>query len=163
MRTLQRCYKFRLRPTPEQECLFRQWAGCRRLVWNYFLQRRKDFYRQTGKTLSYARMCQELTLLKQHPDFAFLNDCDSQALQQVLKDLCTAYTHFFAGRARFPRRKSRRRTPNAFRIPQRVRIEGGSVCIPKVGLVELLLHRPIEGEIKSATIKQEPSGKWSIT
>jgi putative transposase len=108
-------------------------------------------------------MCQELTLLKQHPDFAFLNDCDSQALQQVLKDLCTAYTHFFAGRARFPRRKSRRRTPNAFRIPQRVRIEGGSVCIPKAGLVELLLHRPVEGDIKSATIKQEPSGKWSIT
>jgi putative transposase len=44
-----------------------------------------------------------------------------------------------------------------------VRIEGGSVCIPKVGLVEMLLHRPVEGDIKSATVKQEPSGKWSIT
>jgi transposase len=111
------------------------------VVWNYFLQRRKDFYLQTGNTLSFAQMCKELTLLKQLPDFAFLADCDSQALQQVLRDLCTAFANFLAGRANFPKRKSRRRTPNAFRIPQRVRIEGGNVSIPKVGLVEVLLHR----------------------
>ena len=102
----QRCYQFRLRPTPQQESLFRQWAGCRRLVWNHFLQRRKEHYHATGKRLSYNALCKELTLLKQQPDFAFLNDCDAQALQQVLKDLCTAYVNFFAGRAKFPHRKS---------------------------------------------------------
>src|SRR5437016_1069867 len=123
----QRCYQFRIRPTPQQERIFRQWAGCRRLVWNHFLQRRKDFYEATGQSLSYAAMCKELTLLKQHPDFAFLNACDSQALQQVLKDLCTAYVNFFEGRAKFPRPKSKKRTPNAFRIPQRVRLQGEEV------------------------------------
>jgi putative transposase len=30
-------------------------------------------------------------------------------------------------------------------------------------MVEVVLHREMEGEIKSATIKQEPSGKWTIT
>ena len=159
----QRCYQFRLRPTPQQECLFRQWAGCRRLVWNHFLQRRKEHYHFTGKRLSYTALCKELTRLKQQPDFAFLNDCDAQALQQVLKDLSTAYVNFFAGRAKFPHRKSKKRTPNAFRIPQRVRLEGEEVCLPKAGLVPALLHREMEGEIKSATVKQEPSGKWSIT
>ena len=68
MRTLQKCYQFRLHPTPQQECLFRQMAGCRRLVWNHFRERRQTYYQQTGKTLSFAGMCQELTLLKQHPD-----------------------------------------------------------------------------------------------
>src|SRR5437762_1621901 len=116
MRTLQRCYKYRLRPTPQQESLFCQWAGCRRVVWNHFLQRRKDFYRETGTTLSFEQMCQELTILKQQPDFAVLNDCNAQVLQQVLRDLCAAYLNFFAGRAKFPKRKSKRRTPNAFRI-----------------------------------------------
>jgi putative transposase len=159
----QRCYQFRLRPTPEQEQQFRQWAGCRRLVWNTFRERRQAYYQETGKTLSFEEMCQELTALKQHPDLTFLADCDSQALQQVLRDLCRAYHNFFEGRARFPRRKSRKRTPHAFRIPQRVKIEGQHVSIPKVGRVELVLHRPVEGEVKSATIKQEPSGKWNIT
>src|SRR5690348_11917447 len=131
MPTLQRCYKFRLRPAPEQEQVFRQWAGCRRLVWNHFLQRRQDHYRETGKSLSYAALSKELTALKQQPDSAFLADCNSQALQQVLKDLCAAYRNFFEGRARFPRRKSKKRTPNAFRIPQRVCVEGDDVFIPK--------------------------------
>jgi putative transposase len=163
MPTIQRCYRFRLRPTPEQETLFQQWAGCRRFLWNFFLQRRQAYYRETGKTLSYAAMCRELTLLKQQPDFAFLNECDSQALQQVLQDLCRAYVHFFEGRARFPKRKSKRHTPHAFRIPQRVHVQGDWVSIPKVGLVPVLQHRPMEGMVKSATIKQEPSGKWAIT
>jgi putative transposase len=159
----QRCYRFRLRPTPEQERQFRQWAGCRRLVWNYFRERRQAYYQETGKTLSFEDMCKELTALKQHPDFTFLADCDSQALQQVLRDLCRAYVNFFEKRAKFPKRKSRKRTTNAFRIPQRVKIEGDQVSIPKVGLVGMVLHRPVEGDIKSATIKQEPSGKWNIT
>lgn len=164
MPTLQRCFKYRIRPTPEQEQQLRQWAGCRRLVWNYFLARRQDTYRETGKTLSLAAMCRELTLLKRHPDFVFLCECDSQALQQVLRDLHAAYLHFFEKRARFPKRKSRKKTANAFRIPQRVKPpEGGLVSLPKVGAVRILLHRPLEGVVKSATVKQEPSGKWTIT
>ena len=159
----QRCYQFRIRPSAEQESLFRQMAGCRRLIWNYFLARRQDHYQQTGKTLSFTEMCQELTLLKQQPDFAFLNECDSQALQQVLRDLCRAFVNFFEKRAKYPRRKSKKRTPHSFRIPQRVRVEGDCVSIPKVGLVPAILHREMEGEIKSATLKQEPSGKWTIT
>jgi putative transposase len=159
----QRCYQFRLRPTPEQEQLFRQFAGCRRVVWNTFLQRLQDRYAATGKSLSYAAMCRELTVLKQQPEFVFLNACDSQALQQVLKDLCTAYVHFLEKRTHFPRRKSKRRTPNAFRLPQRVRVEGESIYIPKVGRVPVVLHRAMEGHIKSATVKQEAGGKWTIT
>src|SRR5258708_5297112 len=149
MPMLQRCFKYRLRPTPEQEQQFRQWAGCRRLVWNYFRARRQAHYKATKKSLAFQTMCQELTLLKQQPDFAFLNDCDSQALQQVLRDLCTAYTNFLEGRANVPRRKSRKRTPNSFRIPQRVHLQGECVSIPKAGLVPIVLHRQIEGDVKS--------------
>ena len=72
MPTLKKCYRYRLDPTPEQQRQFRQWAGCRRVVWNYFLQRRQEHYKATGKTLSFKAMCEELTLLKQAPEFAFL-------------------------------------------------------------------------------------------
>ena len=53
--------------------------------------------------------------------------------------------------------------PTPFRIPQRVTLVDGKVSIPKIELVEIVLHRRVEGILKSATIKQEPSGKWTIT
>jgi putative transposase len=43
-----------------------------------------------------------------------------------------------------------------------VLVENG-VSIPKVGVVQVKQHRPLCGEIKSATIKQEPTGRWKIT
>jgi putative transposase len=160
---LQRCYRFRLAPTPKQEQGLRQFAGCRRFVWNWALERKQAVYQATGQSLSYGELAAELVQLKQQPQTAFLRECDSQALQQTLRDLERAFLSFFAGRARFPKRKSRKRTPHAFRIPQRVRVEGPRVRIPKIGLVKLRLHRQMEGTIKSATIKQSADGRWHVT
>jgi putative transposase len=163
MPTQIRCLQYRLNPTAEQERQFRQWAGRRRLVWNHFLKRRIDNYKATGKTLTHRAMAEELTRLKQDPDFAFLQACDSQALQQVLKDLDRAYVNFFQKRARFPKRKSRKRTRNTFRIPQRIVVVEAQVRLPKIGMVDIVLHRPLEDGGKSATFKQEATGHWHVS
>ena len=57
----------------------------------------------------------------------WLNDFDSQMLQQALADLRRAYINFFERRAKFPRFKTKKRCRPAFRIPQRVRVEGERV------------------------------------
>jgi len=162
---VQKCFQYRIHPTREQEERFRQFAGCRRVTWNWALARRIDYYKQTGKTLSFEDQCKELTLLKQQDEYTYLQEADSQALQQVLRDLHQAFLNFFKNpkHFRFPKKKKKRSTPNAFRIPQRVSLNENGVCIPKVGVVEIKQHRPLEGTIKSATIKQEPTGKWKIT
>ena len=59
--TYQKALRYRLKPTFEQETVFRQWAGARRWVFNYFLARRIEHYKVTGKTLSYNAMAGELT------------------------------------------------------------------------------------------------------
>lgn len=91
---------------------------------------------------------------------------DSQSLQQALRDLDSAYQHFFR-RARngekkkgFPKFKSRKTDPPRFRIPQRVRLEGSVVSVPKIGLIKVILHRPLEGVTKGATFKREACGHW---
>src|SRR5947208_3331490 len=112
-----RCYKFRLEPTAAQEHEFYRFAGCRRFVWNYALERKIAVYKETGKSIGYAALAAELVTLKKQPETAFLTACHSQVLQQTLLDLETAFKHFFEKRARFPRFKSQKRTPNAFRIP----------------------------------------------
>jgi putative transposase len=160
---VQRGYRFRLDPTPSQEKSFRQFAGCRRYVWNWGLERKRVVYQASGQRLSYGDLCRELTALKQQPGTAFLNGCDSQALQQTLRDLDRAFSNFFAGRARYPKLKSRKRTPHAFRIPQRVLVEDRGVRLPKIGFVKARLHRPMDGAVKSATIKQDAAGRWHVT
>ena len=161
-----RCYKFRIDPTPDQERSFVQFAGCRRYAWNWALSRKREVYKSTGKGIGYNALAAELVKLKK-TDAAFLTDCHSQVLQQTLMDLDKAFKAFFEKRARFPRLKSRKRSPHAFRIPQNVSVVDGRVSVPKVGLVKARIHRPMEGTIKSATIKsatikQETDSHWYV-
>src|SRR5258706_3678172 len=125
-RTIQTTYRYRLNPTAEQEIKLNRFAGARRFVWNWALSRLRDHFRQTGKTLSYNELAAELTQLKQQPATAWLREMDSQSLQQALRDLSSAYQHFFR-RVRkgdkkkgFPKFKSRKTDMPRFRIPQRV-------------------------------------------
>ena len=46
--------------------------------------------------------------MKREPDLAWLNEVSSVPLQQTLRHQHTAFTVFFAGRARSPRYKARR-------------------------------------------------------
>ena len=158
-----KCYKFRLEPTPEQEHEFFRFAGCRRFVWNWALERKCAVYKETGKGIGYVALAAELVQLKKQPETAFLKGCHSQVLQQTLMDLDKAFVSFFEKRSRFPKFKSRKRYCNAFRIPQNVALVDEKVSIPKIGLVKVRLHREIEGVVKGATIKQEPTGHWHVT
>ena len=168
-RTIQTTYRYRLDPTSEQERLLNQFAGARRFVWNWALNQKRQHYQQTGTMLSYNNLAAELTQMKQQPATAWLREMDSQSLQQALRDLDSAYQHFFR-RARngekkkgFPKFKSRKTDPPRFRIPQRVKLEGSLVSVPKIGLIKLILHRPLEGVTKSATFKREACGHWYIS
>lgn len=62
-------------------------AGARRYVWNWALAERIEHYRETGKGLAAAELSRRLTALKQQPETVWLQDVDSQAMQQVLVDL----------------------------------------------------------------------------
>jgi len=158
-----RCYKSRLEPTPGQEHAFLRFAGCRRYVWNWALARKREVYQETGNSIGYVALAAELVRLKRQPETAFLKDCHSQVLQQTLMDLDKAFVAFFEKRSRYPKFKSRKRFRHSFRIPQNVSLVEGKVSIPKIGLVKVRLHREMEGEIKSATIKQEADGHWHVT
>ena len=39
-------------------------------------------------------------------------------------------------------------------------LEDGYLKLFKIGNVRIIQHRQIEGEVKTLTIKREPSGKW---
>jgi putative transposase len=160
---LRKVLRFRMKPTPLQREALARMAGARRYVWNWALAERRAHYQITGKSLPLAELGRLLTALKQQPETAWLQDVDSQAMQQVLADLQRAYVNFFKKRARFPRFKSRKRDAARFRIPQRVSVADGRVHVPKVGSVGIRQSQPVDGDTKSATFKRDAAGNWDVT
>jgi putative transposase len=159
-----RRYNYRIYPTREQEQTLIQFAGCRRFVWNWALRRKQEYYKATGKGLSYLALAAELVKLKQQPEFEWLRDCYSQLLQQVLLDLQQAYVNFFEKRAKFPRVKRRKSTSHSMRFPHLVTLnDDQTVFVPKIGLIRVLMHRPVPGIIKNMTIKQDSKGAWHVS
>ena len=168
-RTIQTTYRYRLDPTAAQEIQFSRFAGARRFVWNWALNRKREHFQQTGKTLSYNQLAAELTNLKRQPGMQWLREMQAQSLQQALRDLEHAYQQFFR-RLRngeknkgFPKFKSRKTDTPRFRMPQDVRLEGSFISVPKIGRIKVVLHRALEGVIKSATFKREACGHWFVS
>jgi putative transposase len=126
------------------------------------LARWKEHYATTGMSIPLRQLSAELTALKAEPETSWLNEVDSQALQQVLKDLHRAFANFFERRARYPRFKSRKRDQARFRIPQRIKVEDERVYVPKVGWVRIRQSREIDGTIKGAAFRREADGHWYV-
>ena len=100
-------YRCRAYPTPEQQAVLNRTFGCVRLVWNKTLAERHAAYHQRGERTSYRQTDAALTAWKKTGELAFLSEVSSVPLQQTLRHQHTAFVNFFAGRARYPRFKSR--------------------------------------------------------
>ena len=155
-------FKFKLEPTAEQEHRLNCFAGARRFVYNWGLSRCRAHYQETGKGISWKQLSDEFTALKSQPGFEWLQEMDSQALQQALADLKRAFINFFEKRACYPRCKRRKDTRQSFRIPQRVKIEGERVYVPKIGWIKIRQSRPVDCATKSATFKRDACGNWFV-
>lgn len=157
--------KARLYPTKEQQNILIRMFGATRFAYNYFLAERIRSYKEDGISLSYVKTANMLTVLKKDNGYRWLNDCDSVALQESLRNLDNAYQNFFKGNARFPRFHSKHgkqsyRTRNQSNV---IRIVGNAIKIPKVGFIKLKGLQPFEGRILNATISMSASGKFFIS
>lgn len=159
---INRAFRYKLRPTSEQEQCFWQFAGAVRWVWNEMLAERKRVYEETGKGVSQYAQMRRLTALKQEPETDWLRTIHSQVLQEPIKQLQQAFVNFFEKRASYPRFKKRKHINQSFSYPQGVRVDGDSVYLPKIGWVRFRKSREIEGEIKRATVRRKASG-WYIS
>ncbi|WP_298716598.1 transposase [uncultured Oceanisphaera sp.] len=153
-------FKYALRPDGQQQRQMRRFAGSCRFVFNKALALQQERREQGEKKLGYAALCKQLTQWKRDGSTAWLADTPSQALQQTLKDLERAYTHFFAKRADFPRFKKKGRG-DSFRYPQGYKLDQGNrrLFLPKLGWVRYRHSRDVLGVIKNVTVSQS-NGKW---
>jgi putative transposase len=156
---INKAFKFRLYSNSQQKQFLAQSFGCARFVYNHFLRQRIDYYAETGKGLTYHNNALALTQLKKQSDFEWLNNINSQSLQQTLRNLDIAYNNFFNKQSKFPKFK-KRRNHQSFNVPQHFSIHENMLDIPKCKGIKIKLHRAIEGTMKSITISRTPSGKY---
>lgn len=149
--------KIRLYPTDEQSIAFAKQFGCVRWVYNNALAECQTQYRETGKSLNYHALAVRLPKLKQ--EFEWLREADAQALQQSVQHLSRAFENFFAKRGAYPTFKSKRGR-QSFSYPQRVKFSGNRIYCPKVGWVKCVIHREMEGKLKTVTISRTACGHF---
>lgn len=160
---MEKAFKIRIYPNKAQEALLQKTFGCARYIYNHFLAKRIELYKQDKTSMSYNQCSKELTALKK--ELVWLKEPDKDALQKSLKDLDVAYKNFFTRpEIGFPKFKSKHDRHKSYRTSctnGNIKFLGKKIQIPKLGKVKTKDKRTkLEGRILNATISQEPDGKY---
>ncbi len=161
--TLVKTFKYRLQPSTSQRTKLIQTLELCRWVYNETLATRKNSWEQDKRTLSLYDTNKLLTLWKQeHPD---LRNVFSQVLQNVQERVDLAFEAFFrrvkAGeKPGYPRFRGYG-WYDSFTFKQfGFELLDSGLLLSKIGTVKIIVHRPIEGRIKTLTIQRDAVGNW---
>ena len=170
---MEKGYVYRAYPNAKQRELITKTFGCKRFIYNYFLDLRKERLENEKKNMSYFEMNKLLTPLKQEKDF--LCEPDKNALQNALRDLDKAYENFFGTinspskrKFGYPRKKLKRDNYQSYRTKftnNNIAFEGTHIKLPKLGRVRIRGGKTLvpEGRILNATVSIEPDGRYYIS
>jgi len=155
-------YRLRIYPTKrQQETLNAQLAICCEL-YNAALQERRDAWSISRTSCNYfSQSAQMATIREFRRDVAMVN---ANALENVLKRVDLTFKAFFRRVKRgekpgYPRfRSSHRYDSLTFRQIGKA-LNGNKLRVSKIGHIRIKLHRPIEGTIKTLSVKRE-AGRW---
>ena len=166
-----RTYKFRIYPSDSQITILNNTLELCSELYNSMLQQRIYAYR-SGKKVNYKSQQNEIPEIKNtFPEYHHIH---SLVIQDVARRLDKAYGNFFRRvgekkngksiKAGFPRFKSKDRyssityTQSGFSI-----LDNGHVWLSKIGEVRMFMHRSVNGDIRTISVKRDSVGDWFIT
>ncbi len=157
MLKIRKTFKYRLYPNRKQrERLLATLEVCRHL-YNDALQERREAWKVCRTSITFAMQSAQLPACKQAD--AGMQNVYSQVLQDVLHRVDKTYQAFFRRGKGFPRFKGKGWF-DSFTYPQLgFHVNGSQISRSKIGNVKVKLHRPLAGEVKTLTLKNE-CGKW---
>jgi putative transposase len=151
-------FRYRLYPDDGTEERLRGALAVCCYLYNRSLAERKRHYEETGRGLHYNDQADALPAFKK--DNPAFSDVHSQVLQNVLKRLERSFANFFEGRARYPKFKESRWRSLTYPQANALWVRRNSVVLPKVGMVRMVKHRPLKGEVKTITVLRTNAEEW---
>lgn len=161
-------YKFELKPNASQRQKFAVFAGQSRFVWNQLLALVKE-KRSAGEKVSITPfgLSYLITELKQRIEW--LGESHTHCLQESARHLANSFKRFFdwcktrkGRKCGPPRFKSKRNCKQSFAYKSGIKVLDSKVWLPKIGWVRFRKSREVLGEIKTASVKRSPTGKWFV-
>jgi transposase len=174
MSTIQRAYQTALDLNNEQITACKKHAGAARWAYNWGLARKQESYRATGKSPSAIDLHRELNALKQ-TDVPWMYEVSTCAPQEALRNLDTAFAHFFRrchlkqqgklrGKLGYPQRKTRKRGLGSFRLTGSIVVLPDAIRLPRLGWLRNKErgYLPTDATILSATVSEQ-AGHWYVS
>lgn len=164
-----KAYKYKLRPTKKLAKVLESILDICRETYNAALQERRDAYKfqqQFSVTTRINFYSQDQQLPQIKPIRDDVASIYSQVLQDVLHRVDKSFKRFFDRVKKgqtpgYPRFKGKRHY-DSFCYPQSgFKLVGNKLHLAKIGSMRLHLSRPIEGKLKTCTIKRE-GGCWFV-
>jgi putative transposase len=129
-------------------------------LYNSALEERRAHYQMRHTGIGYTRQAAELAEIK--ASFPAYQDIYSQVLQDVLRRVDKTFAGFFGEKSGYPRFKSTSRY-RSFTYPQSgFALAGNVLTLSKIGDLRVRLHRPMQGQVKTCTIKHDVD-QWYVT
>ncbi len=166
---LKKTYRYMAYPSQSQKSALNRQMYLSKQLYNLLLEQSQKHFKETGKAFTKYDMNRWITKLKRkNPEF---NELYSQVCQNIADRVSKAYRNFFRRikerehgkriRVGFPRFKS---YVSSMTYPQSgFKPEKKRVFISKIGRINFVNHREMEGKIKTMAIKQTKSQEWYIT
>jgi putative transposase len=165
---LHKTYKYRLY-TSKQDYRLHDLINVAGIIWNHITVLQRRYYKLFGKHLDTSRMKAHIARLRMKTKrYHYWRQLGSQAVQQICERHEAAYDKFFAKQAKPPRRKKVKQY-RSFTLKQsgwklEVAQEGKAyrrIRIDKT-TYKFVYHRPMNGKIKTVTIKRDAANRLWI-
>ena len=162
---MRKTFRYRLYPSKEQVVLLASQLAEACFLYNAALEERREAWRMQQVSRTYYDQANQLKAIRAAGDLALANfSCCQDVLRRVDKAFNAFFRRLKAGQtAGYPRFRSWRRF-DSITFPsygdgcgllgKRLRIQGA-------GHIKVKRHRPVEGTIKTVTIKRS-AGKWYV-
>lgn len=164
-------YRFRMYPTTSQIELIHKTFGCTRLVYNYYLEKKKE------ANLSCFDMIKDLKNLQ--AKYPYLKEVDSCGLRCSLFNLDDAFKRYYKKQGSYPKFKSKYNSRRCYRTncisssykdktyqSIEVNLKKDIIKLPKLKDVKIRGYRDLEylpGRIINATVEQASTGKYYVS
>lgn len=171
---VKRGYKAELDLNNEQITACRKHAGAARWAYNYGLRRKQEANLAGLPMPSATDLHREINVLKK-TEIPWMYEVSKCAAQEALRDLDTAFTHFFRkvalkkqgkhkGKCGYPKFKSKKKAIGGARFTGSIRVYHDAIQLPRLGLLRLKEknYLPMNVKIGSATIS-EKAGRWYVS